>query len=344
MSGFDAFLGNEKLKMRLRNDIEASRLSHAYIIEGAYGCGKKTLARLICMADACKSKSRPCMECVSCSKILRDQSPDVITVEADKDRVQINVDVIRRLRESVVYAPNDLDKKYYIIPKADTMNPQAQNALLKTLEEPPGHAMFLLLCERADDLLSTIRSRAPILRVETLPDELIREHLIGSDDKAKSLSERDPEAFGAAIKLARGSLGRAILLTGEKSAAECLTLYQKAEKYLDLLSQRRRGTGEVAFHEHAMNLSKSRAELGEIYGLLADALRDLVVCKLTNKPHTLFYTTVEKATQIADRFAIAHLMALTDVFQNARDSLEQNANVTLSLLQTTCAAIDATRK
>lgn len=344
MSGFDAFLGNEKLKMRLKNDIEAARLSHAYIIEGAYGCGKQTLARLICMADSCKSQSRPCMECVNCSKIQRDQSPDVITVEAEKDRVQINVDVIRRLREDVVYAPNDLDKKYYIIPKADTMNPQAQNALLKTLEEPPGHAMFLLLCERAEDLLSTIRSRAPILRVETLPDELIREHLISTDTKAKALCERDPDAFGAAIKLSRGSLGRAIELTGEKTASECLALYQKAEKYLDLLSQRRKGAGEIAFHEHAMSLSKSRTELGEIYGLLADALRDLVVCKLTNEPHTLFYTTAEKATQIADRFAIGHLMALTDVFTSARDTLERNANVTLSLMQTTCAAIDATRK
>ena len=226
MSGFDSFLKNEKLIERLKRDITANRLAHAYIIEGGEGCGKRTLANLICAAASCSESDRPCMECISCYKILRAQSPDVITVGADKDRVQISVDVIRRLREDTVVAPNDLARKFYIIPKADTMNVQAQNAMLKILEEPPPYVMFLLLCERADDLLPTIRSRAPIYRVESLDDDIIIEAL-KSDENAKLLSENDPDAFFAAVRLARGSLGRAKELTDPKSAAECLKIYKK---------------------------------------------------------------------------------------------------------------------
>lgn len=345
MSGFDAFLGSKKLIARLKRDIEDARLAHAYIIEGAQGSGKKTLARLICSAVACESSDRPCMECISCSKIKRGQSPDVITVEAERDRVQLGVDVIRRLREDAVFAPNDLVKKFYIIPKADTMNVQAQNAILKILEEPPPHVMFLLLCENADELLSTIRSRAPVLRVEALSDDIIRDHLKKNDERAKKLFERDPDAFHASVKLSHGSLGKAMSLTGEKSAAECLALYKSAERYLELLSARRDGASELAFHEYATKLanSKQRSELGSIYSLLADAARDLVMCKLTQNAQPLFYTTHEKARLIADRFAVGKLISLVDVFIEARDSLERNANVNLSQVRTSCAAIAATR-
>ena len=80
MSGFDGFIGSEKLISRLKRDIAAGRLSHALIIEGAPGTGKRTLARLICAAVSCREADRPCMSCINCSKILRDQSPDVIFI------------------------------------------------------------------------------------------------------------------------------------------------------------------------------------------------------------------------------------------------------------------------
>ena len=173
MSGFDGFLGNEKLKERLERDIAAGRLAHAYMIEGPEGSGKKTLAKLIAAAAACRESDPPCMKCVSCDKIMRGQSPDVITVEAESGKVQLGVDVIRRLREDSVFAANDLDTKTYIFPAADTMNIQAQNALLKLLEEPPDGVRFLLLTENAQGLLATIRSRAPLLRTEALKDDVV---------------------------------------------------------------------------------------------------------------------------------------------------------------------------
>ncbi len=345
MSGFDSFLGNEKLVERLKRDVESSRISHAYIIEGPEGSGKRTLARLICAATSCSSDERPCMECISCSKILRDQSPDVITVTAEKGKVQLGVDVIRKVREEAAYAPNELPKKFYIFPFADTMNDSAQNALLKILEEPPPHVMFMLLSENADNLLSTIRSRAPILRTEMLDDELVCAYLRENDSGAKRLYDSDPDAFFAAVKLSRGSIGKALELTGGKRAEECLGFYKSAETYLELLAARRDAVSELKFYEFATKLAsaKQRPELSQIYSLLADAARDLVMCKLVSEPKTLFYTTAEKARAVADSFALGKLMALVDVFDNAKYTLERNANVTLSQVCTFCDAIAATR-
>ncbi len=344
MSGFDSFLKNERLIERLKRDIASGRLAHAYIIEGGERCGKRTLANLICAAVSCAEADRPCMECINCSKILRSQSPDVITVMPDKDRVQISVDVIRRMQEDTAIAPNDLPRKFYIIPDAAAMNDHAQNAMLKILEEPPYYVMFLLLCEKAENLLPTIRSRAPIYRIEALPDDVIIETL-KKDEETKKLSERDPDSFFAAVKLARGSLGRAKLLTDEKNAADCLKTYKKAEHYIELLAQRKDRASELEYHEYSVKLvgAKEREELADIYSLLSDAVRDLINIKLTVSPSPIFYTTPEKAREIADKFALSKLMSLLGVFMRASDSLMQNSNMNLTEARASAAAAAATR-
>ena len=315
MSGFDTFLGNEQLISRLERDISSGRMAHAYIIEGAKGCGKRTLAKLICCALSCSGSDVPCMKCISCDKIGRDQSPDVTFVLPDKGRVQLGVDVIRRLREDAVFAPIDLAKKFYIIPDAESMNDQAQNALLKILEEPPAHVMFLILTSSADELLSTVRSRAPVLRVEALSDELVAERLKATDEAAQKLAASDPDAFGAAIKLSRGSLGRAAELV-KNSSGEAFALYKTAEQYMELISTRKNAMDDVSFYEFASKLTgvKQREEFAAVVSLLADAARDLVNAKLTNNPTPMFYTSADKAFSLASRFTLSKLMALTDIF------------------------------
>jgi len=340
MSGFDGFLGNERLVTRLKRDISAERLSHAYIIEGAEGCGKRTLAKLIAAAVSCEDAARPCMRCINCDKINRDQSPDIVFVKPEKDRVQLGVDIIRKLREDAIYAPVDLKKKVFIIPEADAMNVQAQNAFLKILEEPPAHIMFFILCENSDNLLSTIRSRAPIFRVEGLSDELIEKKLVELMPEALRLRERDSEAFAAAIKLSRGSLGTAMRLIDEKEAEQCLTLYKKAEQYIELLSKRRGSGGELEFYEFSVKLagSKERDKLIQIYNLAADAVRDLINIKLAKEPSPIFYTSIDKAREISDRFPIGQLMRLADIFQNSATNLDRNVNINLSQVRTGCSA------
>ncbi len=337
MSGFDGFYGNTALVASLKADIRSGRLSHAYILEGAQGSGKLTLARLIAAAATCKEPNAPCMECISCTKILADQSPDVTLIEAEKDRVQLGVDVIRRLRESAIFAPNDLDRRFYIFPAADTMNVQAQNALLKLLEEPPSFVTFLLLAKSADSLLPTIRSRAPTLRLEPLPDELIREKLPLVSAEAKALSESDAEAFSLVVKRASGSLGAAIELCDAKRAKEILEVYKTATRYLELLSRR---SGDLAFYEFAAKLPiKQRPELAELWERLRAAVRDLIAAKLTETFRPLFYPTEDAARNAAASYPLAKLIKLAELFERSRESLERNIGLPLSMSSTAMQAL-----
>ncbi|MBO5219464.1 MAG: hypothetical protein J6C52_08540 [Clostridia bacterium] len=345
MSGFDGFIGSEKLISRLKRDIAAGRLSHALIIEGAPGTGKRTLARLICAAVSCREADRPCMSCINCSKILRDQSPDVIFITPDKDRVQLGVDVIRRLREDAVFAAGDLPAKFYIIPDADAMNVQAQNALLKILEEPPAGVMFLLLAKSAENLLVTIRSRAPTLRLQALTDAEV-ESAIASDERAAALRASDPHAFAAAVKLARGSIGRALELADPKKAAGCLELYAKAERFMELLAARGSAAGELTFYEYAAKLvtQKQREELSQIYSLLTDAVRDLCALKLASSPELIFWTDRQKAITLSEQFALTQLMRLSEIFAEAVRSTNSNVGISLVQVRTAAAASAAGRK
>lgn len=368
MSGFDRFLGNAELKARLKRDIAAGRLAHAYMIEGPRGSGKKTLAKLIAAAVACGEPDPPCMECVNCRKIMNGQSPDVITVEADKDKVQLGVDVIRRLRDDAVFAANDLDVKVYIFPEADTMNIQAQNALLKLLEEPPEGIMFLLLTENAQGLLPTIRSRTPLLRVEALDDRTVSEWLEKNNADAAALKRDDPKAFDIAVRLSGGSIGAAAELCSPESSEECMRLWQCADKLVRLLSERGTSRSNLEFHEYASKLASSiqsvkarpskksegktafgrgsdktpsdvqtakkqpknqRAELSEVYSLIADAARDLIAAKLTRDFRPLFYAVREDAEELSSKFPAARLMRLADGAQKAMDGLSKNMNIGL---------------
>ena len=147
----DSVIGNSLLKSKLLSDILSDTLSHAYIIEGKKGSGRHTIAYMTAAALVCEklndtASPLPCLKCPSCKKILGQKSPDVITVTRE-DKATLGVDAIRFLRNDVRVVPNDLDYKIYVIEDADTMTPQAQNAFLLTLEEPPEYVKFFLLCE-----------------------------------------------------------------------------------------------------------------------------------------------------------------------------------------------------
>lgn len=338
MSGFDGFIGNERLIQRLKHDIETGSLSHAYIIEGTEGCGKRTLAGLICRTIACESPDSPCMECISCDKITRSQAPDVITVVPESDRIYLGVDVIRRLIEEAYFAPVELPKKIYIIPNAELMNIQAQNALLKILEEPPPHIMFLLLTENADSLLPTIRSRAPTLRLEPLPDKLVESHL-----NSARIAPTDEETFKAVLKLAHGSIGKAVSLLSGGNSAKTLELYKKAKKYMELLSKKKSAAEELAFYEYASKLvsQKNREDAEAVYSLLSDAVRDTIAVKLTSSPELVFYTSVKDAEDIANEFSIGSLMNLANIFADTAAAVSGNVNLNLALIK---AASDAAKR
>ncbi len=137
----------------------ANRLSHSYLIQSNDTASAIEAAKLMAMCFECTDEKVPCKKCRDCVKIQKDIHPDVITVSLQKDRATIGVEASRQIFADVFVIPNESKKKIYIIPQANLLTAEAQNALLKTLEESPEYAVFILITPEGEQMLETINSR-----------------------------------------------------------------------------------------------------------------------------------------------------------------------------------------
>lgn len=142
-----------------------NKLSHAYILSGSANSNKDELAHEIAAAVVCSGSVKPCGMCSGCRKAMEKIHPDISVIAREKDKSEIYVAQIRALKADAVVVPNEAEKKVYIIKEAETMNPPAQNALLKLLEEPPSHCCLILVTENSGALLQTVRSRCIEIRL-----------------------------------------------------------------------------------------------------------------------------------------------------------------------------------
>lgn len=333
---FPGVIGNEEICARFARALlsEKPELSHAYIIEGAYGTGKHTIALELARALVCENRTNPeasalpCGECRSCRNIARGACPDI--VEICKDGASIGVDAIRALRNDIHIYPNDLDRKIYIINDAHTLTKEAQNALLLTLEEPPEYAFILLLCENAALLLETIRSRAPTLRTKPLTAAQTEQALLCTNPTAANVKRTDPSLWCDVIMSAGGSPGLAAdLLTG-KEAVRIAEVRRASERFCDLASDKSRGA-ELLVHVTEC-CSQVRQTACEQLASFSLAVRDLVLLKRDPDAPLLFWSDRDRALELSDRFALRRLLTLSDAILEAISSLERNMNTKLTLI------------
>ena len=215
---------------QLMRSAQAGRIVHAMLFSGPHGTGKRTMARLFARAVLCGSSGdRPCGVCPACKKCLSDAHPDVHIVSPEKNNIK--VDQIRALTEALALTSYEGGAKIAIIERADTMNESAQNALLKTLENPTGDVLFFLLTEAPGALLPTIVSRCLQVRF----------HCLEAAECARVLEGRGLEPSRAAelSALAQGSVGRALEIDAD---AEYLPLRDRVIGALEELD----GPGGVA--------------------------------------------------------------------------------------------------
>lgn len=208
---FETLLGNEQLKENLARSIGRGHISHFYLISGPEGSGKHTLAKLLAAAILCQGDRKPCLHCRPCRKVLEDAHPDFITVD-DPEKKTVPVDLIRQARTDMYVQPNESDYKIYLFPRAQDIRTEGQNALLKILEEPPAYGVFLLLTDNPNKLLPTVRSRCTELKLQALPEKLLRGQLAMEYPKAA------PDDLAAAVWRSGGFLGQAKKLLEEGSA------------------------------------------------------------------------------------------------------------------------------
>ena len=207
---FENIIGNKRNKEILEKAIEINKTSHSYIFCGTEGIGKKLIAKELAKKILClKEKANNC-DCKSCIEFDSDNNPDFQLIESLDGKIKI--EQIRQMQRKVAEKPIISNNKVYIIDNADTMTTEAQNCLLKTLEEPPEYITIILICTNEGNLLSTIKSRCTRMQFEPIKDEDLKEYV-----KTKLPDEQISEKI---IELAQGSIGKAIKLNERKDIYE----------------------------------------------------------------------------------------------------------------------------
>lgn len=328
---FPAIFQNEKLCHRLADEISEGRFPHAYILAGKPGTGKRTLALHIAAALSCKNKTiLPCGVCESCEKILGGYSPDVLHIRKETDKKEFTINLIREIKDSLYIAPNELEKRVYILEDTEAMNANAQNAFLKMLEEPPSYVVFLLLCSDTEKLLETIKSRAPTLYTEQIPPEKIREYLLEHSARAREIHADDPEKITAISIAADGSIGTAISLCeeGDKHTELQTSVVDFLKAWiapsltdLDLFCDRLPSTGDG---------------MTDFLSALKKALRDIAVYKHDPDCDFFFFTNANIVDELASRITTRKALALSDAADTLTEKLKFYLDLRLSAV-TFCA-------
>ena len=209
MATFHDIIGQEQIKEHLQNAISAKKISHAYIINGEKSSGKEFIARVFAMTLQCeKGGTEPCQECHSCKQALSDNQPDIIYVSHEKPNT-ISVDDIRaQINNDIAIKPYSSPYKIYIMNEAEKMTPQAQNAILKTLEEPPAYVVFILATTEPQKLPATILSRCQRFDFGRIPAHQIAGRLRQAVEGAKA--EASENALMLIARAAEGGMRDAL--------------------------------------------------------------------------------------------------------------------------------------
>ncbi|MBO5939413.1 MAG: hypothetical protein J6Q82_07990 [Clostridia bacterium] len=334
-----AIIGNEALRTRFGEDARLGRFPHACILEGAKGTGKQTIAKMTAAALVCERKNDadtpiPCLTCRNCRKILEGKFPDLIVINRE-DKATLGIDAIRFLKEDVHIVPNDSDAKIYVIEDADLMTPQAQNAFLLTLEEPPSYVHFFLLCEHAELLLETIRSRAPIFRTEPLSSEQIDNYLCEKDSRAAEMKRLSPSEYADLLSASGAGIGQALSYLEPKVWAPIRARRALVRELITAAIDREGAKNILTL---LFKLPQKRDPLEDYLLSAADAVRDLMLLKKSDLSPLSFYSNRAEASELSDRASLLFLDQLLRAILQAIEDNHKNANIRLCLLHLATSA------
>lgn len=314
MALFSEVVGHERLTDYFERSLTHRNISHAYLLTGEEGLGKMTLARAWAKALLCE-QGTGCGVCHACRQFQTDNHPDVCYVQHEKP-ASIGVDEIReQLVADAEIRPYQGKYKIYIVDEAEKMTVQAQNALLKTIEEPPEYVMILLLATREDSMLQTILSRCITLKLRPLQDEQIRSWL---------MSQKNMERKEAMIctAFARGNMGKAITLAESETY---LSMYQEVVQLLKGVYKRE--TFEM------LSVLKDRKEDTEaVLDIISLWFRDVEVFKASGAPSLLIFKEEAEALQAqAGVYDYRNLDLVQYEIGRTRERLQANVGLELAL-------------
>lgn len=317
MKGFKDIVGRDELMEYIKKTVRQDTLSHAYILQGERGSGKKMLAHIFAATLQCERGGvEPCGECQSCRQLSSGNQPDVIYISHEKPSSISVEDIRNQVNDSVMIKPYSSKHKIFIIPEADIMTDQAQNALLKTLEEPPGYAVFFLLAENEERLLPTIHSRCVMLHLRSLKDSLVKSYLM------EQMEIPDYQA-SMCTAFAQGNIGRAILLASSEHFNEiresAVRLLQKINKMeIDEIS------------ESVKDISKYKLEVADYFDILMIWYRDVLLYKATKDvDKVIFNDQLSYIRERAEKSSYEGIEIILKSLEKAKERLRANVNFEL---------------
>lgn len=318
MATFKDVIGHENIIGHFKSSIERGKVAHAYLIHGEKGTGKKLLAGLFAKTLQCESGGTdPCGTCRSCLQCDTGNQPDIIWVTHEKPTV-ISVDDIReQVNKDIIVRPYSSRYKIYIIPEAELMNPQAQNALLKTIEEPPEYAVIMLLTNNIGKMLPTIISRCITLNLKP----------VGELDMLDYLSKLGIPLTKAkfCVGFAFGNLGKAVRLATSEEYNEikqdCVQILKNVNKM------------EVyELVEAVKKMAKYKLDVYDYIDLMMMWYRDLLMLKVSGSPDKLLFKE-EYATlkQQANYISFEGIENVLEALDKVKIRLDANVNFDIAM-------------
>lgn len=320
MATFKDIIGQEQIKDHLTHTIEQGKISHAYVINGERFSGKEFIANVFAMALQCEHPDgvEPCQQCHSCKQALSGNQPDIIRVTHEKPNT-IGVDDIRtQINTDIAIKPYSSPRKIYIIQEGEKMTAQAQNALLKTLEEPPAYAVILILTTNMDALLPTILSRCVVLNMKPVRDDLVKKYLM------EELKIPDYKA-NVCVAFARGNLGKARQLA---SSEEFDHIKEEAVSMLKYVQDMEINEMLAAIKK----IQEYKFDVEDYLDILAIWYRDVLLFKATNDAnHLIFKEEIQYIKKCADRCAYEGIEDILKALDKAKSRLKANVNFELTM-------------
>ena len=319
MATFQDIIGQDQMKEHLMGAIQHGKVSHAYLINGERSSGKEFIAKVFAKALQCEEGGiEPCGKCHSCKQAESGNQPDIIFVTHEKPNSFGVEDIRTQINQDIMIKPYSSKYKIYIMNEAEKMTVQAQNALLKTLEEPPAYAVIILLTTNVEAMLPTILSRLVVLNMKPVGDQLVKDYLM------KEVKVPNYKA-DICVAFARGNLGKAKLLAASEE-------FDKVKEEAVALLKNIRNMEIQDVMQAIKKIGEYKLEINDYLDIMAVWYRDALLFKATNDAnHLIFKEEIQYIKKVADQSTYEGIDSILKALEQAKRRIEANVSFDLTM-------------
>ena len=319
MANFKNVIGQEQIVSHLQNAISSNKVAHAYIIHGERSSGKEFISKIFAKALQCEGDGeKPCGECRSCKQAANGNHPDIILVQHEKPNTIGVEDIRQKINNDIAIKPYSGSHKVYIVNECEKMTVQAQNALLKTIEEPPAYAVILLLTTNAESFLPTILSRCVTLHCKPVKDSAVRKFLM------EQVQIPDYQA-DICVAFAQGNIGKARRLALSEEFGQMKEHAIHLVKYIQEMQ-----ISELINSMH--KITEFKADISDYLDLLMVWYRDVLLYKATWNPSSIVFSDeIHTLRKMASKSSYEGIENILKALDKAKIRLNANVNFDLTM-------------